>query len=47
MNIEQTRNAIEESEKQGLDFIEIMVNAVPVPDGFTIVKLPKVEEPTV
>ena len=44
LNIEETRKAIEESEKQGLDFIEVLANAIPIPDGWAMVK---VQEPEV
>lgn len=39
LNIEETRKAIEESEKQGLDFIEVLANAIPIPDGWQMVKV--------
>ena len=42
MKIEDCLKAIEESKAQGLDYIEILANVVPVPPGWAIVQVPEV-----
>jgi len=43
LDIEETKKAIAESEQSGLTFIEVVANAVPVPPGWMMVRVPPQE----
>jgi hypothetical protein len=47
LNIEETKKAIAESEGKGLDYIEVVANAVPVPSGWEMVRSPDLEDKVV